>query len=201
MTGWAWAVLILFGTLLFAAFGDLVSEEVRGWLDLAPRAILRLAAAQLDPELQESTYHGEWLPELVYVLRGAESRPITRLIRGTTFAIGLLLAARRIARYRAVNEVRYVEQQRLRLIVRLRDGRQVKIMGPWLAPGKTVRLFHSDGNTDDLLDLVAESGYDPQGCKLIEIGPVDSSPLQPPETVITYLVGKSETRVMPNPAG
>jgi hypothetical protein len=94
-----WATLCLLGTFLLAALGDLVSEEVRGWLDLAPRAILRLAAARLDPGLQESVYQEEWLPELIYVLRGAESRPITRLLSGVRFALGLLFSARGIARH------------------------------------------------------------------------------------------------------
>ena len=100
MTGLAWGVLCVLGMFLLAALGDLVSEEIRGWLDLAPRAILRLAAARLDPGLREAIYQEEWLPELIYVLRGAESRPITRLIRGVRFAFGLLLSARGIARYR-----------------------------------------------------------------------------------------------------
>jgi hypothetical protein len=99
VTGLAWAALGLIGMLLFGALGDLVSEEILGWLDLVPHAILRLAAAQLDPELRESIYGGEWLPELIYILRGAESRPITRLIRGVRFALGLVFSARGIARY------------------------------------------------------------------------------------------------------
>jgi ThiF family len=99
MTGLAWGALGLIGMFLFGALGDLVSEEIRAWLDLVPHAILRLAAAQLDPELRESIYEGEWLPELIYILRGAESRPITRLIRGMRFALGLLFSARGIARY------------------------------------------------------------------------------------------------------
>src|SRR5207247_991824 len=99
MTGLAWGALGLIGMFLFGALGDLVSEEIRGWLDLVPRAILRLAAAQLEPELRESVYEGEWLPELIYILRGAESRPITRLIRGMRFALSLLFSARGIARY------------------------------------------------------------------------------------------------------
>jgi hypothetical protein len=101
MTGWAWAAFALLGSFLFAALGDLVSEEIRGWLDLVPRAILRLAAARLTSELREAAYQDEWLPELLYVLRGAESRPITRLIRGTSFALGFVFSARRIGRYRA----------------------------------------------------------------------------------------------------
>jgi hypothetical protein len=100
MTAFLWAVVVLAGMFLSAALGDLVSEEIRGWLDKLPQAVLRLAAGRLDPAFRESIYQDEWLPELVYALRGDESRPITRLIRGTTFALGLLFAARRIARNR-----------------------------------------------------------------------------------------------------
>jgi hypothetical protein len=98
MTAWAWAALGSVGAFVMAAVGDLISEEIRGWLDLAPRAILSLAAAQLDPTQRQTIYQDEWLPELCYALRGAESRPITRLIRGTTYATSLLISARRIAR-------------------------------------------------------------------------------------------------------
>ena len=99
MSAWAWATLCLLASFLLAALGDLISEEIRGWLDLAPQAILRLAATQLDPDQRETIYHDEWLPELTYILRGAESRPITRLTRGTTYALGLLISARRVARH------------------------------------------------------------------------------------------------------
>jgi hypothetical protein len=98
MTAWAWATLGGVGALIMTAVGDLISEEIRGWLDLAPRAILSLAATQLDPTQRETIYQDEWLPELRYALRGAESRPITRLIRGTTYATSLLIFARHIAR-------------------------------------------------------------------------------------------------------
>lgn len=98
MTAWAWVALTAATTLITAALGDLISEELRGWLDLGPSAILKLAAIQLDPTQRETIYQDEWRPELCYILRGAESRPITRLIRGTTYATGLLISARRIAR-------------------------------------------------------------------------------------------------------
>ena len=52
-------------------------------VDLAPRAILSLTATWLDPAQRETIYQDEGLPELFYALRGAESRPIKRLIRGT----------------------------------------------------------------------------------------------------------------------
>ena len=94
-----WAVLGFLGVLLVAALGDLVSEEIRGWLDLIPRGILRLAAVQLDQAQRETIYQDEWLPELQFALRGAESRPITRLILGTRYALGLLIAARRVSQH------------------------------------------------------------------------------------------------------
>jgi hypothetical protein len=98
MSAWAWAGLAAAAALATATLGDLISEEIRGWLDLVPHAILRLAATQLDPTQRETIYHDEWLPELCYALRGAESRPITRLMLGTTYATGLLISARRVAR-------------------------------------------------------------------------------------------------------
>src|SRR5262249_50709723 len=38
----------------------------------------------------------EWLPELAYILRGDEARPITRLIHGTRYALGILARTRSI---------------------------------------------------------------------------------------------------------
>jgi Domain of unknown function (DUF4287) len=98
MTALAWAALGAVAALVMAALGSLINDEIRGWLDLAPRAILRLAATWLDPAQRETIYQDEWLPELCYALRDAESRPITRLIRGTAYATSLLISARRIAR-------------------------------------------------------------------------------------------------------
>jgi lipopolysaccharide/colanic/teichoic acid biosynthesis glycosyltransferase len=40
----------------------------------------------------------EWLAELAYILRGTESLPISRLVRGTRFAMGLLRGAPAIGR-------------------------------------------------------------------------------------------------------
>ena len=88
------AVIVGLSTVAFATLGDLVSEEIRRWLDLAPRAILWLAGAQLDSGQRETLYRDEWLPELNYVLRGEESRPITRIVRGVMFALNLLMAGR-----------------------------------------------------------------------------------------------------------
>lgn len=95
MSAWTWAVLAIVGGLFVLAGSDLVSEELRGWLDLAPRAVLRLAAVQLRPGQRKKVLEEVWIPDLMYVLRGKESRPITRLIRGMWFAVGLLVSVLR----------------------------------------------------------------------------------------------------------
>lgn len=99
MSGWAWAVLAFIGGLGITVTGDMVSEEVRDRLDHIPRAILKLAAGRLDPGQRSTVYVDEWLPELTYILKGAEARPITRLITGTHYALGILASTRRIARH------------------------------------------------------------------------------------------------------
>ena len=95
MTGILWAALGVLGGLGMTAIGDMVSEEVRDRLDHLPHAILRLAARRLDPAQRVAVYEDEWLPELTYILK--ETRPITRLVHGTRFALGILLSAHRIA--------------------------------------------------------------------------------------------------------
>jgi hypothetical protein len=97
MSGWVWAVLAFFIGLGTTVLGDMVSEEVRDRLDHIPHAILKLAAGRLDPGQRSTVYDDEWLPELYYILRGAETRPITRLITGTHYALGILITTHRIA--------------------------------------------------------------------------------------------------------
>lgn len=88
----------MIGAFLFAAFNSLVNDEIKGWLQMVPTAILRLAASQLpEPEQRKTNYEEFWVPELQYILREAEGPPLTRLFRGTTFSIGLLIPARRIS--------------------------------------------------------------------------------------------------------
>lgn len=97
MTGYVLAGLVFSGGVATAVLGELVNEEIRGWLDYLPRVILRLAARRLDPAGKIAIYEDEWLPELVFILRGAGARPISRLILGVKFSVGLLIQARRIA--------------------------------------------------------------------------------------------------------
>jgi hypothetical protein len=67
------------GGLILAVFGEMVSQEVRDRLDHLPHAILRLAARWLDPAQRAAIYDDEWMPELAYILKGDEARPVTRL--------------------------------------------------------------------------------------------------------------------------
>jgi hypothetical protein len=99
MSGYLWAALGLLAALATTAFGDMASEEIRDRLDHLPHAILRLAARRLDPAQRTTVHHDEWLPELTYILKGAEARPITRLITGTRYSLGIFASAPRIARH------------------------------------------------------------------------------------------------------
>lgn len=99
MTGYLLAAVVtVLATFGMTAIGDMVSEEVRDRLDHVPQAILRLAARQLDPDQPDALYEEVWLPDLAYFLRGDEARPVTRLVHGTWYAIGIYLSADRIRR-------------------------------------------------------------------------------------------------------
>ena len=99
MTGYLWAALGVVSAFGMAAIGDMVSEEVRDRLDHLPQAILRLAARRLDPDQWASVYEEVWLTDLAYFLKGDKARPVTRLVHGTSFALGILVSAHRIARH------------------------------------------------------------------------------------------------------
>jgi hypothetical protein len=94
---WLWSVLaFLAGLIIAPVLGDLFSEEIRSRLDDLPFAILQRASRRLPAEIRDEVHQGEWLPELHYILRGKESRPVTRLIHGTRFALGIWRGAARI---------------------------------------------------------------------------------------------------------
>jgi Z1 domain len=99
VSGYVWAILAFIAGLGVAVLGDMVSEEVRDRLDHIPHAILKLAARRLDAGQRSALYADEWLPELTYILTGAETRPITRLFTGTHYALGILASAHRTARH------------------------------------------------------------------------------------------------------
>ena len=73
----------------------MLTDEIRGWLNRFPGWLLRQAAKQLGPDRQE-IYEELWLPDLKFILH--EDRPITRLVKATRMAAGLLVSTRREAR-------------------------------------------------------------------------------------------------------
>jgi hypothetical protein len=98
VTGILWGALGVLAMFGMTAIGDMVSEEVRDRLDHVPQAILRLAARRLDPDEGSALYEEVWLPDLAYYLRGDKARPVTRLVHGTWYAIGIYMSADRIIR-------------------------------------------------------------------------------------------------------
>jgi hypothetical protein len=99
VNGYLAGFLAILSGIAIAVVGELVSEEIRDRLDQVPRAILRLAARWLDPGQRAAVYRDEWEPELIYILKGTEARPVTRLITGTWYGLGILASTRRIARH------------------------------------------------------------------------------------------------------
>jgi Restriction endonuclease len=93
-----WVFLSLVSAVVVAALGELVSDEIRARLDLIPLALLAAVGRRLPASERAGLYEQAWLPELHHILRGDQATPITRLIHGTRFAIGLWLVAPRICR-------------------------------------------------------------------------------------------------------
>ncbi len=85
------------GALLVLVGGSMVSEEVRARLDRLPFAVLRLARARLPAGLRERVHDQEWVPELEHILKHAELLPLTRLLIGIRYAVGLLMRAGTVA--------------------------------------------------------------------------------------------------------
>jgi hypothetical protein len=93
-----WAFLSLVSAVLVATLGELVSDEIRARMDRVPFAVLAAAARRLPADQQADLHKQAWLPELHHILRGDQAKPITRLIHGTRYAVGLWLAAPAIGR-------------------------------------------------------------------------------------------------------
>jgi hypothetical protein len=92
--GWTLGLLAAFALICIS---DLVSEEARTRLDRLPHALIRLAARRAPAEIRDEL-GAEWAAELHEILRGAEARPITRLVIGLHYAASLLGVARRVGR-------------------------------------------------------------------------------------------------------
>ncbi len=98
MTVWLIVAAASIGTALLTAIGNLATSEIQGRLELLPHAILWIAARWLSPDQRVSVYEEEWLPELIFILREADSLPLTRLALGLRYAVGVVIASQRVAR-------------------------------------------------------------------------------------------------------
>jgi DNA-binding transcriptional MerR regulator len=76
---------------------EMWQEEIRTRLSLLPNALTRLATLRLPEEIRED-FADEWQAELAFVLRDTDGLPLTRLFRGTRYAMGLVRSAGGIAR-------------------------------------------------------------------------------------------------------
>ena len=92
------AALAFMAGALLTALSGVIGDEIRGWLELAPRGILRLVALRLPAASRGTIDEQEWLPELVFILHETEGRPLTRVARATSFAVSLAGAAGEIGR-------------------------------------------------------------------------------------------------------
>ncbi|HEU5473664.1 MAG TPA: tetratricopeptide repeat protein [Actinophytocola sp.] len=90
-TALIWPLLAVLGAFVYLALSALVSEELRARVNRLPFVILRLAARRLPPELRFEIHDEEWLPELCYLMGDSRVGPITRLCRGTNFALSVWL--------------------------------------------------------------------------------------------------------------
>src|SRR3712207_3084071 len=84
--------------ILVELLKTLAVTEAQTRIERLPAALLRLASRRLPIHHRQSVYEEEWLPELAYIVRVTDGMPLTRLIRGVKYSVGLVFAARSVAR-------------------------------------------------------------------------------------------------------
>ena len=93
-----WAVIAAtLAALAGICIGDLASEEIRGRLDRLPNALIRLASHRIPGNVRDDLAD-EWAAEMHAILHGADALPVTRLVRGIRFGLGLLRTSADIGR-------------------------------------------------------------------------------------------------------
>jgi putative nucleotidyltransferase with HDIG domain len=73
-----------------------LGAEICSRLDALPRAAVRLACRRV-PRSVRAGLADEWMAELIAILKSREPLPLTRLLAGTRFALGLVRAAPAVA--------------------------------------------------------------------------------------------------------
>lgn len=84
------------GVIILGVITSLVTQEATGWLDKVPGWLLRLARRRL-PLNSRYVLYDEWAAELDTAFHDMRGRPLSRLVFGIRYAVGLLRTARRIA--------------------------------------------------------------------------------------------------------
>jgi hypothetical protein len=131
----------------------MVSDQIRGWLNMVPDGILRLAARRLDADIRHETYEEVWLPDLAHALRGAEAVPVTRLFRGIKFAVELFYAAPRINREAKAPSLQ--QTARGGLVVPVGGRRDVELRrAEWVEP-----VQNDDGRIVNVAELRADGWW------------------------------------------
>lgn len=95
-----WTIAVIGGAVLLVAGKvvlDLATKEVTGQIDRLPMLILKLALLRLPAE-QRERYRENWQPELTFILKELDSRPISRVLKGLWFATSLLIQAAHMRR-------------------------------------------------------------------------------------------------------
>ncbi len=82
--------------LLRTVATQICQEEMRTRLSRLPNSLIYLAASRLPGQAREEFGH-EWRAELAFMLRDTAGLPLTRLFRGTRYAMSLLWASRGLA--------------------------------------------------------------------------------------------------------
>ena len=92
-------------TLMLATLSSMVSNEAKARLDRIPYGLLSIAVRRLPQQIRADVGQ-EWHAELDHILHRVEAYPITRLLLGTRFALGLLRVAPAVGK--SLNGIRTV---------------------------------------------------------------------------------------------
>lgn len=81
---------LFIGSMLWAAITDMCKDEIRTRIGRLPYALIRMAVLRI-PHAARGGLTEEWQAELDFILHGTDGLPATRLLRGASFSVDLLL--------------------------------------------------------------------------------------------------------------
>jgi hypothetical protein len=86
------AVFLVAAAWLVKVIVEMLTIEGQNRLSLLPSLLLRLAARRVSAALR-ADLENKWQIELLHIEQQTEGLPVTRLVRGTSFAVGILVSA------------------------------------------------------------------------------------------------------------